>query len=147
MFCGCTIVLTICDATAAIFITAIGGVAASPLLVGSTVFLADFCIRAPRPTRLRSPQASTIDCRATGLSWANGVGHTGSILGSTNGGVLLTMNLSMSTIVLIVGLPALIGGAAIFLCERCWPKPLTLPPHGSATAVSHRNIKEDDART
>jgi AAHS family 4-hydroxybenzoate transporter-like MFS transporter len=29
------------------------------------------------------------DCRATGVSWANGVGRSGSILGSMGGGVLV----------------------------------------------------------
>ena len=35
-----------------------------------------------------------------------------------SGGMLLTMNLSMSTTFLIVGLPALVGGASMFIFGR-----------------------------
>ena len=59
---------------------------------------------------------------ATGVSWANGVGRSGSILGSMSGGVLLTMDLHLSThlstVFLIVGLPALIGGVSMFVFGR-----------------------------
>jgi len=112
-------VLAICYATAAIFIAAIGSVAASPLLVGIAVFFAGFCISGSQVgANALSASFYPTDCRATGVSWANGVGRSGSILGSMGGGVLLTMDLHLSTVFLIVGLPALIGGVSMFVFGR-----------------------------
>jgi AAHS family 4-hydroxybenzoate transporter-like MFS transporter len=92
-------ILAICYATAAIFIAAIGSVAASPLLVGIAVFFAGFCISGSQvgANALSASFYPMTDCRATGVSWANGVGRSGSILGSMSGGVLLTMDLHLST--------------------------------------------------
>jgi AAHS family 4-hydroxybenzoate transporter-like MFS transporter len=117
-------ILAICYATAAIFIAAIGRVAASPLLVGIAVFFAGFCISGSQvgANALSASFYPMTDCRATGVSWANGVGRSGSILGSMSGGVLLTMDLHLSThlstVFLIVGLPALIGGVSMFVFGR-----------------------------
>jgi AAHS family 4-hydroxybenzoate transporter-like MFS transporter len=112
-------ILAICYATAAIFIAAIGSVAASPLLVGIAVFFAGFCISGSQVgANALSASFYPTDCRATGVSWANGVGRSGSILGSMSGGVLLTMDLHLSTVFLIVGLPALIGGVSMFVFGR-----------------------------
>jgi MFS transporter, AAHS family, 4-hydroxybenzoate transporter len=117
--CNPQYVLAICYATAAIFIAAIGGVTASPLLVGTAVFFAGFFVSGSQVgANALAASFYPTDCRASGVSWANAIGRTGSILGSMSGGMLLAVNLSMSTVFLIVGLPALIGGASMFILGR-----------------------------
>lgn len=117
--CNPQYVLAICYATAAIFIAAIGGVTASPLLVGTAVFFAGFFVSGSQVgANALAASFYPTDCRATGVSWANAIGRTGAILGSMSGGMLLTMNLSMSRTFLIVGLPALVGGASMFIFGR-----------------------------
>jgi AAHS family 4-hydroxybenzoate transporter-like MFS transporter len=95
------------------------------LLVGTAVFFAGFFISGFTGWRECARRKLLSDCRATGVSWANGVGRTGSILGSMDGGTLLAMNLSLLTIFLIVGLPALIGGASMFVFGRYRAAPPT----------------------
>lgn len=48
------------------------------------------------------------------MSWANGVGRIGSVLGSMGGGAMLSMNLSLSTVFLVVGIPAVVAGLTMF---------------------------------
>ena len=107
-------VLAVCYASAAVFIAAIGSLTTSPLLVGIAIFFAGFCISGAQVgANALSASFYPTDCRATGVSWANGIGRTGSVLGSMGGGTLLAMNLPLPSIFLIVGLPALVGGAAM----------------------------------
>ena len=49
--------------------------------------------------------------RATGVSWANGVGRIGSVLGSMLGGVLLSLEWALHMVFAIVAIPA-------FACPR-----------------------------
>lgn len=56
--------------------------------------------------------------RATGVSWANAVGRTGSVLGSMVGGTLLGMGWPLSTVFAVAALPALLAGIAIFAKGR-----------------------------
>jgi AAHS family 4-hydroxybenzoate transporter-like MFS transporter len=51
--------------------------------------------------------------RATGVSWANGVGRMGSIVGSALGGILLAWKLNLSTVFAVVGIPAAIAGVSM----------------------------------
>jgi AAHS family 4-hydroxybenzoate transporter-like MFS transporter len=52
--------------------------------------------------------------RATGVSWANGVGRSGSVLGSMLGGLMLSLGWGIPTVFAIVAIPAFIAGLAIF---------------------------------
>nr|WP_314584842.1 aromatic acid/H+ symport family MFS transporter [uncultured Pseudomonas sp.] len=52
--------------------------------------------------------------RATGVSWANGVGRSGSIVGSVIGGYLLHLNLPLTLVFLVAAVPALIAAVTIF---------------------------------
>ncbi|CAI1222575.1 4-hydroxybenzoate transporter PcaK [Serratia proteamaculans] len=54
-------------------------------------------------------------CRATGVSWANAIGRCGAILGSLSGAVMLSFNLSFSTIFMLIAIPALIAVLALGL--------------------------------
>jgi AAHS family 4-hydroxybenzoate transporter-like MFS transporter len=52
--------------------------------------------------------------RATGVSWALGIGRCGAILGSMMGGALLGAGLGFSTIILLLAIPALLASIAIY---------------------------------
>jgi MFS transporter, AAHS family, 4-hydroxybenzoate transporter len=52
--------------------------------------------------------------RATGVSWANAVGRTGSILGSMIGGVLLSLGWDLSTVFAVAAVPAFVAAVAMF---------------------------------
>lgn len=56
--------------------------------------------------------------RATGVSWANAAGRTGSVVGSMSGGWLMSMNFDMAAILSMLALPALVAAAAIGLMGR-----------------------------
>lgn len=65
--------------------------------------------------------------RATGVSWANGVGRTGSVLGSMVGGFLLSLGWDLSTVFSVAALPAFIAGAAMLakgVSRRRQPAPI-----------------------
>lgn len=112
-------VLAISYALAAVFIAAIGLLASSPVLVGLAVFGAGFCVSGSQVgANALSASFYPTDCRATGVSWANAVGRIGSVLGSLGGGVMLSLSLSLPTVFLVVGLPALVGGASMFVMGR-----------------------------
>jgi AAHS family 4-hydroxybenzoate transporter-like MFS transporter len=99
---------------AALFVAAIGSTSHSAWLMGLVVFAAGFCISGSQVgANAFSASFYPTDCRATGVSWANGVGRIGSVLGSVGGGAMLSMNLSLPTVFLIVGAPAVVAGAAM----------------------------------
>jgi MFS transporter, AAHS family, 4-hydroxybenzoate transporter len=56
--------------------------------------------------------------RATGVSWANAVGRTGSLVGSMAGGYLLNIGWSLGTVFAVAAIPALIAALAIFAKGR-----------------------------
>ncbi|MBV8916209.1 MAG: MFS transporter [Acetobacteraceae bacterium] len=56
--------------------------------------------------------------RATGVSWANAVGRTGSVLGSMVGGTLLSIGWDLGTVFSVAAIPAAIAGIAIALKGR-----------------------------
>ena len=47
--------------------------------------------------------------RATGVSWASGVGRIGSVLGSMLGGTMLPLQWDLSTVFPVVAIPAFIA--------------------------------------
>jgi len=51
--------------------------------------------------------------RATGVSWASGVGRIGSVLGSMLGGTMLSLQWGLPTVFLIVAIPAFIAGISM----------------------------------
>lgn len=56
--------------------------------------------------------------RATGVSWANAVGRTGSVLGSMVGGVLLSLGWDLATVFAAAALPAFLAAVAMFAKSR-----------------------------
>lgn len=57
-------------------------------------------------------------CRATGVSWANAVGRSGSVIGSVIGGWLMSLNLSSFEIMSILAIPAFFAAFALFMIKR-----------------------------
>ena len=109
-------VLAVSYALAGLFIVAIGSLTGSPVMVGLVVFCAGFCISGSQVgANALSACFYPIDCRATGVSWANGVGRIGSVLGSVGGAAMVSMKLSLATVFAIVGLPAVIAGVTMLL--------------------------------
>jgi AAHS family 4-hydroxybenzoate transporter-like MFS transporter len=107
-------VLAVSYALAGLFIAAIGSVSASPLLIGIAVFAAGFCISGSQVgANALAASFYPTDCRATGVSWANGVGRIGSVLGSVGGAAMISLDLSLTSVFVIVGIPAVMAGIAM----------------------------------
>jgi MFS transporter, AAHS family, 4-hydroxybenzoate transporter len=58
--------------------------------------------------------------RATGVSWAQGVGRLGSVLGSMLGGILLSRGRPLSTTFAIIAMPALVAGVSMLAMGRLY---------------------------
>ncbi len=113
---------------AAAFILLLGLSTASPLLLMLAVFGAGLGtggsqIGINALSAAFYPTAS----RATGVSWANAVGRTGSVLGSMVGGYLLSLGWSLSTVFAVAAVPALLAGLAIFAKGRLPASPMPVP--------------------
>jgi AAHS family 4-hydroxybenzoate transporter-like MFS transporter len=88
--------------------------ARTPALMTLAAFGAGFCISGGQVggnalSAAFYPTAS----RATGVSWANGVGRSGSIVGSLLGGVLLGLGWAATTVYALVAIPATISAMAL----------------------------------
>ncbi|MFE0752888.1 MFS transporter [Inquilinus sp. NPDC058860] len=104
---------------AAAFILLLGSAAASPWLLMLGIFGAGFGV-AGSQVGINALAAATYPTasRATGVSWANGVGRTGSILGSMVGGVLLSLGWDLATVFSVAAVPALAAAAGMFVKGR-----------------------------
>jgi AAHS family 4-hydroxybenzoate transporter-like MFS transporter len=65
--------------------------------------------------------------RATGVSWAHGVGRIGSVLGTLGGGWMLGMGMGFNGIFTVLMLPAVLASAAIFLMSLRYSRSLAQP--------------------
>jgi AAHS family 4-hydroxybenzoate transporter-like MFS transporter len=65
--------------------------------------------------------------RATGVSWMLGVGRLGSIMGSSIGGVLLSLGWGFEGIFTVLAVPAVLAGLAILLNRRSIATTPTIP--------------------
>lgn len=101
---------------AALGIAAVGSFASEPVAAGMAVFLAGFCMSGSQVgANALSASFYPTDCRATGVSWANGVGRMGSVVGSVGGATMLSMGLGMPALFALIGVPALIAGVSMFV--------------------------------
>jgi AAHS family 4-hydroxybenzoate transporter-like MFS transporter len=112
-------VLGVAYALAGVFIITLGNVAGVPWLVALAVFGAGFCAAGGQVAinALAAAHYPTTS-RATGVSWAHGVGRLGSVLGSMLGGVLLSPGRPLSTAFAIVAVPAFVAGASMLAMGR-----------------------------
>lgn len=112
-------VLTVTYSLAGLFIALIGNVTGQLWLVAFAVFGAGFCISGAQVgANALSAGYYPTDCRATGVSWANGMGRIGAVLGSMVGGAMLSAGLGLPIVFLIVGIPAVVAGLCMFVLGR-----------------------------
>lgn len=113
----------------AAFIAVIGHSTQSTLLLVLAVFVAGFCASGGQVggNALAAGFYPTSN-RATGVSWALGIGRIGSILGSMAGGWMLTMGWGMTTVFEAVAVPAVIAaGCVLFMQQRTTPPQYRTP--------------------
>lgn len=72
--------------------------------------------------------------RATGVSWANAIGRSGSVAGSMAGGTLLAAQLSNETIFLLLAIPSILAALAMLAMGRL-NRPQALAPAPSVTPI------------
>jgi AAHS family 4-hydroxybenzoate transporter-like MFS transporter len=112
-------VLAVSYAAAGIFTAAIGSLTATPWFAAVAVFFAGFCVSGSQVgANALSAAFYPTDCRATGVSWANGIGRMGSVVGSLAGGTMLAMGLTMPALFLIVGAPSVLAGISMVALGR-----------------------------
>jgi AAHS family 4-hydroxybenzoate transporter-like MFS transporter len=109
------VVLSLSYALAAGFILLLGHATATPLLLVAAVFGAGVGTGGSQVginalAAIFYPTAS----RATGVSWANAVGRTGSVVGSMLGGTLLSMGWDLASVFAIAAIPAGLAALAVF---------------------------------
>jgi AAHS family 4-hydroxybenzoate transporter-like MFS transporter len=101
------------------FVILLGNAVATPWLLVVAIFGAGFGVAGAQVgiNALAAgfyPTAS----RATGVSWANAVGRTGSVLGSMVGGVLLSLGWDLATVFAAAALPAFLAALAMLAKGR-----------------------------
>lgn len=112
-------VLGIAYLTSILFITLISYQYSNLVILNIAVFGVGFCIGGSQigANALAAAFYPTSN-RATGVSWALGIGRCGAILGSMLGGALLGAGLGFSTIILLLAIPAVLAAIAVFAMYR-----------------------------
>jgi MFS transporter, AAHS family, 4-hydroxybenzoate transporter len=101
------------------FVILLGNAVATPWLLVVAIFGAGFGVAGAQVgiNALAAGYYPTTS-RATGVSWANAVGRTGSVLGSMVGGVLLSLGWDLATVFAAAALPAFL--AALAMLAKGW---------------------------
>jgi AAHS family 4-hydroxybenzoate transporter-like MFS transporter len=101
------------------FVILLGNAVATPWLLVIAIFGAGFGVAGAQVgiNALAAGYYPTTS-RATGVSWANAVGRTGSVLGSMVGGVLLSLGWDLATVFAAAALPAFL--AALAMLAKGW---------------------------
>ena len=112
-------VLGITYVLAGVFAAAIGSSTSNMVLLVAMVFGAGFCVSGAQVGANAFaagfyPTAS----RATGVSWASGIGRIGSVIGSMAGGFMLSLGWGLPLIFVLVGIPAVIAGISFLTMGR-----------------------------
>ena len=112
-------VLATTYAVAAPFVALIGFGATHPWLLVLAIFGAGYFVSGSQSgaNALAAAFYPTVN-RATGVSWATGVGRIGSILGSMIGGSLFAMGWGLPAVFLLVAIPPLIAAAAFVVLAK-----------------------------
>jgi AAHS family 4-hydroxybenzoate transporter-like MFS transporter len=86
----------------------------APALMTCAVFATGFCVSGGQVgANALSAAFYPTPYRATGVSWANGIGRAGSIVGSLLGGVLLGLGWPATTVYALVAVPAVISAVSL----------------------------------
>jgi AAHS family 4-hydroxybenzoate transporter-like MFS transporter len=101
------------------FVILLGNAVATPWLLVLAIFGAGFGV-AGAQVGINALAAGfyPTTSRATGVSWANAVGRTGSVLGSMVGGVLLSLGWDLATVFAAAALPAFLAALAMLAKSR-----------------------------
>jgi len=112
-------VLGLTYALAAAFTALIGNSTGNTVLLVFAVFGAGFCVSGAQvgANALAAAFYPTAT-RATGVSWASGIGRIGSVLGSMAGGWMLALGWSLPVVFTLVGVPAVIAGISMLAMGR-----------------------------
>ena len=84
--------------------------------MGLAVFGAGFCVSGGQVgANALSAAFYPTPYRATGVAWANGIGRSGSIVGSLLGGGMLAMGWAVTTVYALVAIPVLVSAVALLI--------------------------------
>jgi AAHS family 4-hydroxybenzoate transporter-like MFS transporter len=116
------------------FVVLLGNATGAPWLLVFAIFGAGFGVAGAQVgvNALAAAYYPTAS-RGTGVSWANAVGRSGSVLGSMVGGVLLSMGWELSTVFSVAAVPAFVAGAAMLGKGRLGAPALPLAAAPTAT--------------
>ncbi len=104
---------------AAIFTALVGSVGRGIPILAATICITGYFIIGVQMTLCAfSVTLYPTAIRSTGSSWALGVGRVGSFLGPVLGGILLSLQLPLQTLLYVAALPALLGTCAIAFMAR-----------------------------
>jgi AAHS family 4-hydroxybenzoate transporter-like MFS transporter len=101
---------------AAACVALMGVATATPVLMAVAVFGAGFGVSGGQ-TGANALAAAFYPtaCRTTGVSWALGIGRSGSIVGSLVGGAMLAQGWALGTVYGLVAIPVVVAGVAILI--------------------------------
>ena len=100
--------------TGAASVTLISLSTTTPGVMTFAVFAAGFCVSGGQVgANALSAAFYPTPYRATGVAWANGVGRSGSIVGSLLGGILLGFGWPATTVYALVAVPAVVSAVAL----------------------------------
>ncbi|MFM0289484.1 MFS transporter [Paraburkholderia megapolitana] len=117
------LVLAASYAIAAVAIAAIGVSIHLPSLIYCSVFVAGYGLSgAQTAANVLVAGFYTTAARATGVSWALGVGRIGSIFGSMTGGVILAWFGRVEPAFIAFAVPVVLAGAAMVIAGRLYPR-------------------------
>lgn len=104
---------------AGVFAAAIGSSTTNMILLVAMVFGAGFCVSGAQVgANAFAAGFYPTTSRATGVSWASGIGRIGSIIGSMAGGLMLSLNWGLPLIFALVAIPAAIAGISLLVMGR-----------------------------
>ncbi|MGH8781634.1 MFS transporter [Paraburkholderia sp.] len=117
------LVLAASYAIAAAAIAAIGVSIHLPSLIYCSVFVAGYGLSgAQTAANVLVAGFYTTAARATGVSWALGVGRIGSIFGSMTGGAILALFGHVELAFIAFALPVVLAGVSMVIAGRCYPR-------------------------
>ena len=104
---------------AAVFTALIGMSTGNTVMLVVAVAGAGFCVSGAQVgANALSAAFYPTATRATGVSWASGIGRIGSVLGSMAGGWMLSLGWGLPVVFALVGIPAVIAGMSMLAMGR-----------------------------
>ena len=101
------------------FAAAIGSSTSNIVLLVVTVFGAGFCVSGAQVgANAYAASFYPTASRATGVSWASGIGRIGSVIGAMAGGFMLSLGWSLPLVFVLVAIPAVIAGISMLTMGR-----------------------------